>query len=331
MVAGLDRYFQIARCFRDEDLRADRQPEFTQIDIEASFIGAGGRAAASARGWSRRCGREAGQTVELPIPRMRYADAMERYGSDKPDLRFGLEIFDATDVFRPAEFAITRSAIDAGGRVRGIRVPGGAALTRKQVDEIEAAAKSLGAAGLLRLKRTGGALEGAPAKFLGAGRRAGARPRGRRPRLSWSPGPDHVSSPALDRVRHEVADRMDLIPRGREPVRLDRGLSAVRARPGDRRARLGEPPVHRAAPGRPAPPRHRARAGAGAGLRHGAERHRAGRRQPPHRRSGAAAADLRAARHRGRTWRSSGSASCSRGSGPARRRTAASRSAWTAS
>ncbi len=210
MVAGLDRYFQIARCFRDEDLRADRQPEFTQIDIEASFIGLED-VLAFGEGLVQTLWAEAGHELALPIPRMRHAEAMEKYGTDKPDLRYGLEIFDATDGFRGADFSITRSAIERGGRVRGIRVPGGGALTRKQVDEIEAAAKSLGAAGLLRLKATGGALEGGPAKYLPAGAAA---------RLGLSDGdlglfvagPDHVSSPALDRVRQELGRRMDLIP-----------------------------------------------------------------------------------------------------------------------
>ena len=212
MVAGLDRYFQIARCFRDEDLRADRQPEFTQIDIEASFIGLED-ILRFGEGMVRALWEEAGHGVELPIPRMRYADAMERYGTDKPDLRYALEIRDATDVFRGAEFAITRAAIDAGGRVRGIRVPGGAALTRKQVDEIETAAKSLGAAGLLRLKRTGSALEGGPAKYLPAD--AAARLGLEDGDLAlFVAGPDRVSSPSLDRVRQEVAKKLDLIPSG---------------------------------------------------------------------------------------------------------------------
>ncbi len=212
MVAGFDRYFQIARCFRDEDLRADRQPEFTQIDVEASFItledvlGFG-------EGMIRALWEEAGQRVELPLPRMRYRDAMERYGSDKPDLRYGLEIFDATDVFRGTEFGVTRSAIAAGGRVRGIRVPGGGALSRKQVDEIEAAAKSLGAAGLLRLKRSAGALEGPVAKFLGpdAAGRLGLEDGDL---CLLVAGPDRISSPSLDRVRQEVAHLLDLIPAG---------------------------------------------------------------------------------------------------------------------
>jgi aspartyl-tRNA synthetase len=209
MVAGYDRYFQIARCFRDEDLRADRQPEFTQIDIEASFIGLED-VLTFGEGMVQALWAEAGHRVSLPIHRMRYADALETYGSDKPDLRYDLPIFDATDVFRSADFAITRSAIEAGGRVRGIRAPGGAVLTRKQVDEIEAAAKSLGAAGLLRLKAAGGTLEGGPAKYLTAGAAA---------RLGLADGdlclliagPDHVSSPALDRVRQELARRLNLI------------------------------------------------------------------------------------------------------------------------
>ncbi len=210
MVAGFDRYFQIARCFRDEDLRADRQPEFTQIDVEASFItledvlGFG-------EGLIKTLWEEAGHRVDTPLPRMRHADALERYGTDKPDLRYGLELFDATEMFRNTEFGVTRGAIAAGGRVRGIRVPGGAALSRKQLDEIEAAAKALGAAGLLRLKRSHDGLEGPAAKFLGPDAAT---------RLELADGdlcllvagPDQVSSPALDRVRQEVARRLDLIP-----------------------------------------------------------------------------------------------------------------------
>jgi aspartyl-tRNA synthetase len=213
MVAGYDRYFQIARCFRDEDLRADRQPEFTQIDIEASFIGLED-VLGFGEGMVQELWAVAGQEIELPIQRMRYAEALESYGTDKPDLRYELPIFDATDVFRDSEFSISRSAIAAGGRVRGIRVPGGARLTRKQVDEIEAVAKSLGAAGLLRLKGLVGAvLEGGPAKYLPAD--AASRLGLAQGDLGlFVAGPDNVSSPALDRVRQDVARRLDLIPEG---------------------------------------------------------------------------------------------------------------------
>jgi aspartyl-tRNA synthetase len=212
MVAGYDRYFQIARCFRDEDLRADRQPEFTQIDIEASFIGLED-VLSFGEGMVQALWAEAGQQVELPIRRIRYAEALETYGTDKPDLRYGLTIFDATEVFRGADFSITRSAIEGGGRIRGIRVPSGATLTRKQVDEIEASARTLGAAGLLRVKRVGGALEGPAAKYLPADA-------ARRLDLSdgdlalFVAGPDRVSSPALDRVRQELAQKLSLIPAG---------------------------------------------------------------------------------------------------------------------
>src|SRR5581483_9686086 len=102
----------------------------------------------------------AGQSVTTPFPRMRYADAMERYGTDRPDLRYGLELFDASGVFRESELGFARAALGAGGRVRGLRLPGGGALSRKQVDVLEALAKGAGASGLLRLKREGDALTG---------------------------------------------------------------------------------------------------------------------------------------------------------------------------
>ncbi len=214
MVAGFDRYFQIARCFRDEDLRADRQPEFTQIDIEASFVGQEDIMALAEQLigalWS-----EAGFEIPATFPRMTYAAAMERYGIDRPDLRFGLEIIDASDVFRGLDFAITTRALDAGGRVRGIIVPNGAKLSRKQVDDIEAVAKSAGAGGLVRVKRTGDAVEGSPAaKLLGP---AGATRLG----ISdgdfglFAAGADRVTSPALDRVRHEIARLLELVTPGK--------------------------------------------------------------------------------------------------------------------
>jgi aspartyl-tRNA synthetase len=212
MVSGFDRYFQLARCFRDEDLRADRQPEFTQIDIEASFV-AQEDVIQLAEGLIRALWKEGGSEVPQQVPRMAYADAMERYGIDRPDMRYGLEIADVSGAFRDAEFTVTKSALTSGGRVRGIRVPGGASLSRKQVDEIEAVAKSAGAAGLLRLKRVNGVLEGPAAKYLGEGAAD---------RLGLADGelglyvaaPDRIASPALDRVRQDVAQRMQLVPRG---------------------------------------------------------------------------------------------------------------------
>jgi aspartyl-tRNA synthetase len=210
MVAGFDRYFQIARCFRDEDLRQDRQPEFTQIDVEASFVGRDDIMTLS-EGLITALWREAGLEAPATFPRMTYGEAMERFGSDRPDLRYGLEIVDASDVFRGADFGITRTALEQGGRVRGIRVPGGAVLSRKQQDEIEADAKKAGAHGLLRLKFVNGALEGPAAKFLDA---AAAATLGLEDGdlMLFVAGPDRISSPALDRVRQDVARRMNLIP-----------------------------------------------------------------------------------------------------------------------
>ena len=209
MVAGFDRYFQIARCFRDEDLRADRQPEFTQIDIEASFV-TREDVMGAAEGLVRALWAVGGHDIQAPFRRMTYADAMERYGCDRPDLRYGLEISDATPAFAASELTFVRQVIDRGGRVRGIRVSGGASLSRKQTDELEAVAKSAGAGGLIALKRTAAGLEGKGAKFL---------PEGTADRLGLLDGDlglfvaaeDAVSSPALDRVRQDVARRLDLV------------------------------------------------------------------------------------------------------------------------
>ena len=212
MVAGFDRYFQIARCFRDEDLRADRQPEFTQIDIEASFVSQDD-VTALAEALVRALWEEGGSPVPATIPRMCYAEAMERYGVDRPDLRYGLEIEDVSEVFQGVEFPFTSAALAAGGRVRGIRVPGGATLSRKQLDELDAIVKTAGGRGLLRVKRVNGQLEGPASKVLDEGRAA-------RLRLAegelglYLAGEDRISGPALDRVRQDVAHRMQLVPDG---------------------------------------------------------------------------------------------------------------------
>lgn len=211
MVAGYDRYFQLARCFRDEDLRADRQPEFTQIDIEASFVGQED-VIDFAEELIRALWSEGESTVPAGrIRRMTYADALECYGIDRPDLRYGLEIEDVSDVFRGVELPFTSAALAAGGRIRGIRVPGGATLSRKQLDEIDALAKGAGARGLLRIKRLNGVLDGAVGKVLDD---ASSAPLG----LGegdlglYVAAADHVSGPALDRVRQDVAQRMGLVP-----------------------------------------------------------------------------------------------------------------------
>ena len=209
MCCGFDRYFQLARCFRDEDLRADRQLEFTQIDIEASFV-TREDILSLAEGLIAALWLEGGVTVETPFPRMLYAEAMERFGSDRPDLRYGLEIVDLSAIFGRSESSILQQALAAGGRVRGIRVPGGGAWSRKQVDELEAIAKGAGAGGLIRLKAGEGTVEGPLAKFLDAdAQRALGLADGEL--LLAVAGPDRVSSPALDRVRQECATRLSLV------------------------------------------------------------------------------------------------------------------------
>jgi aspartyl-tRNA synthetase len=208
MTCGMDRYFQIARCFRDEDLRADRQPEFTQIDIEASFV-TEDDILVLAEGLIGSLWREAGHEIPATFERMSYADAMERYGCDRPDLRYGLEIADYSAAFASVEFNITKSVLGAGGRVRGIVVPGGASWSRKQVDEVEALAKDAGAGGLLRLRRAEGKLDGPIAKFLEGSTAFDSLPDGAL--LLMVAAPDRISSPALDRVRQECAQRLGLV------------------------------------------------------------------------------------------------------------------------
>ena len=212
MMSGYDRYFQVARCFRDEDLRADRQPEFTQIDIEASFV-AQDDVTQLAESLIRALWEEGGGRMPEAIPRLTYAHAMERFGIDRPDLRYGLEIEDVSLVFRGVEFGITKVALEAGGRVRGIRVPGGSTLSRKQQDEIELVAKGAGAMGLIRLKRVNGVLEGPAAKFLAHGA-ADALGLAEGEMGLYVAAADRISSPALDRVRQEVAQRLQLVPSG---------------------------------------------------------------------------------------------------------------------
>lgn len=167
MVAGFDRYFQIARCLRDEDLRADRQPEFTQIDAEMSFVDEEDvfRVAEGmiAQLWSEILGVE----LATPFPRLTYREAMERFGTDKPDLRFGMEFQDVTDLLQEADFRLFQDVRGTGKRIKGIRAEGGgAALSRKDLDALSGIAQAAGAAGALWIRRTEDGLAGQFAKAL---------------------------------------------------------------------------------------------------------------------------------------------------------------------
>ncbi len=199
MIAGFDRYLQIARCFRDEDLRADRQPEFTQIDVEASFVQPED-IYAWCEGLMARLAEVAGIEAGPPFARITYHDAMERFGSDRPDLRYGLEIADFSEVLGALDFRILQGAVARGGRIRGLRLEGGARLTRKQIDAIEQAARTAGAPGLLWAKIQEDRATGPLGRFFRDDTRA---------RLGLAPadlllaaaGPDRMTSPALDAAR----------------------------------------------------------------------------------------------------------------------------------
>ncbi|MFZ4507238.1 MAG: aspartate--tRNA ligase, partial [Fimbriimonas sp.] len=224
MVAGIERYYQIAKCFRDESQRADRQPEFTQLDMELSFTTqeeiltlTEGLLREAITGVISKFGLEK-DPIE-PFTRLTYDDALLRYGSDKPDLRFGLEIWDATDLFRTSEFAVFANAIEAGGFVRGIRYPGGASLSRKQVSELEELAKDAGAKGLGTVMFTAEGIKGSIAKFVDAAAADQLR------ELSGAVEGDlllfvadafSVSNNVLNRLRLEIGDRLKL----RDPRKL---------------------------------------------------------------------------------------------------------------
>ena len=153
MIAGYDRYIQLARCFRDEDLRADRQPEFTQIDLEMSFVDAED-IQSCVEGFVQRVFKEVmGVDIPVPLPRLTFADAMSRYGSDKPDTRFGFEIQDITDTVKDIDFVVFKNAVAEGGSVRAINVKNGAATyTRKEIDKLVDHAKGIGAKGLAYIR-----------------------------------------------------------------------------------------------------------------------------------------------------------------------------------
>ena len=202
MIAGMDRYFQLARCFRDEDSRADRQPEFTQIDIEASFVAPEDIQRVVERvlvdQWA-----EAGHAIPTPFRRLSFREAMEQYGIDKPDLRWGLVLQDLTSKVGADTAPFVQEALKAGGRLRGIVAPGGATLSRKELDALTAVAKEQKAGGLIWVKRTAAGWEGLGENTLDA-LKALAKEGDLLVAVS---GPDSITSPALAMVRLDLAHR----------------------------------------------------------------------------------------------------------------------------
>jgi aspartyl-tRNA synthetase len=223
MVSGLDRYFQIVKCFRDEDLRADRQPEFTQIDVEMSFVDQE-NVLEIGEGLMKRLFKEIkNYDLPTPIPRLTFDEAMERYGSDKPDLRFGLEMITLNDVLASSTFRVYQDAIAKGGIVTGIVCRGCGDYTRNQLDVLTDYVKKLGAAGLVWIRVREEGLESPTVKFLTEEEQKGiisklkAEPGDM---LFLISGPRLKTLSIMGQLRLEMARRMDLVKPDAEPALL---------------------------------------------------------------------------------------------------------------
>ncbi len=215
MMAGFERYYQVARCFRDEDLRADRQPDFTQLDIEMSFVDGEDVIELNERLLAHVFERVGGPKVELPIPRMCHAEAMGRFGSDRPDLRFGLELVDLGEALAETEFKVFRAVLDGGGAVRGINA-GRRELPRSELDGLISRAQELGAKGLVWAFREGDGWRSPTAKFLSEAELAGLNERlgaeeGDLLLLVADKRP--VADAVLGQMRLDLAERFGLIDR----------------------------------------------------------------------------------------------------------------------
>ena len=216
MMSSMERYYQIARCFRDEDLRADRQPEFTQIDIETSFWSDADLMTCMEQMVIRAYDEVLGIEVKPQFEQITYADAIAKYGTDAPDLRIPLEIVDLTSVVANSEFGVFRNAVEQGGHVTALRVPGGAALSRKQIDNLTEVAKRHGAGGMAWIKIQENEWQSPITKFLdeatitGIGEATGADVGDI---LLFGAGPKSASFGSIGAVRKAVADVLDLIDR----------------------------------------------------------------------------------------------------------------------
>ncbi len=216
MVAGLDRYFQITRCFRDEDLRRDRQPEFTQIDVETSFADRD-QIMSTMEGLLQNIFRDTlGVELTLPFPVITYKEAISRYGTDTPDVRFALELKDITGVVKKSGFKVFRDTLEKGGIVKAMNVEGGAGFTRKELDEFVELAQSLGGKGLAWVRLTEEGWQSPIAKFLSDEEKGGITTMLEAKRgdlLLFSSDKEGVVNHVLSRVRLEVARRCGLVPK----------------------------------------------------------------------------------------------------------------------
>ena len=217
MVAGQDRYYQIARCFRDEASRADRVLEFTQLDLEMSFVDEEDVFDLMEPLFARLTREIAGGQAETPFPRLRFDEVMERFGSDKPDLRYGMELADLAEAFVRTGFNAFASVLSSGGRIKGIAAPGGAALSRKELDALVDEVKGRGAAGLVWMAVESGGVRSPVEKFLTAEEIADVRAATEAQEgdliLIVADRPDRVAV-ALDGLRRRMAERLGLVPEG---------------------------------------------------------------------------------------------------------------------
>ena len=217
MISGFDRYIQLARCFRDEDLRADRQPEFTQIDLEMSFVDVED-ILEMGEGFVKRVFSDVlGVDIPTPLPRLTYKEAMERFGSDKPDTRFGMEIYDLSDIVKDCGFGVFTSAIEAGGSVRAITVENGsAALTRKEIDKLTEYVRGIGAKGLAFIRWVDDAPSCSFAKFMTKEELDAIIERGGMKKgdvMLIVADKNRVTLPTLGALRLNVAKKLDIIPK----------------------------------------------------------------------------------------------------------------------
>lgn len=217
MVAGFDRYMQIARCFRDEDLRADRQPEFTQIDLEMSFVDMEDILDMGERFMVRVFKEALDVDIQLPLPRLTFKEAMERFGSDKPDTRYGMELYDLSDIVKDCGFGVFESAISGGGCVRAITAKNASTVySRKEIDKLTEMAKGIGAKGLAWVRWTDDGVSSSFGKFISEDKmdailKAGNTEKGDVVFIIGDTNNSHVLS-ILGAIRQEAAKKLDIIP-----------------------------------------------------------------------------------------------------------------------
>src|SRR2546422_1505804 len=219
MVAGVEKYFQIAKCFRDEDLRADRQPEFTQIDIETSFVSPHDIFAVTEGMLAAIFKAARNIDIKTPFDRLTYREAVSRYGSDKPDRRFGMELVDLGEIFRQSSFKVFRSALDAGGVVKAINAKGFAGITIGQADELTEIAKLYGAKGLAFIKIENGDWKSPVVKFFSDAEKAALRSKLRIAEgdcIFFGADKWEIACEVLGRLRLRIAEMQNLRGRARQ-------------------------------------------------------------------------------------------------------------------